>query len=104
VRWSRRRDLLGSAVARGETGRRCGKQQPALRTLVVSVLQDIARLAVQRLADRFQGRKADGFGLFIFQDGKIRQRDAHLLGELGDAHFSFRQHDVDIDDDLDYLE
>jgi len=39
------------------------------------------------------------FCFFIFQDGKIRHRDAYLLGKLGDTHFSFCQHHVEIDDD-----
>ncbi len=26
-------------------------------------------------------------------------RNAYFIGELGNAHFSFRQHDVDVNDD-----
>lgn len=63
------------------------------------VFQKISRLALERFADRFHGRKSDRLCLAVFQDGDICQCDTDLLGKLGNAHFALRQHDVDIDDD-----
>ena len=69
-------------------------------TLVgLSVFQDIAGLALERFANRFQSGEPDRLGLAVFQDRDIGQRDADFVGELGDAHFSLGQHDVDVDDD-----
>jgi hypothetical protein len=35
----------------------------------------------------------------ILQHRDISHRNADFIGELGNAHFSFRQHDVDVNDD-----
>jgi hypothetical protein len=37
--------------------------------------------------------------LSILQHRDISHRNADFIGELGNAHFSFRQHDVDVNDD-----
>ena len=35
----------------------------------------------------------------ILQHGDISHRNADFIGELGNGHFPFRQHDVDVNDD-----
>ncbi len=66
---------------------------------LLPILQDIPRLASQRFADRLQGGEPDRFCFAVFQDGDVGHGDADFVGELGDAHFSLRQHDVDVNDD-----
>ncbi len=34
----------------------------------------------------------------IFQHGDISHRNADFIGEIGNAHFSFRQHELDVND------
>jgi hypothetical protein len=66
--------------------------------LIGPVFEDVAGLAVEGLADCLQRREADRLGLAGFQDRQIGHRDADALRQFGDAHFSFGQHDVYIDD------
>ena len=77
---------------RHASGTPCKKQ-------VLLVLQNIAGLALERLADGFERGEADGFGFAVFQDRDVGDRDADAVGEFGDAHLALRQHDVDVDDD-----
>lgn len=63
------------------------------------ILQNIPRLTMERLANRIQRGETDRLGLAVFEDRNIGHRDAHLLREFGDTHFSFGQHDVNVDDD-----
>jgi hypothetical protein len=37
--------------------------------------------------------------LAILHHGDISHRNADFIGELGNAHFPFRQHDIDVNDD-----
>ena len=46
------------------------------------MFEDVARLAVELPADRFQGGKADRFRLAGLEHGKVGRSDAHRLGEL----------------------
>ena len=46
------------------------------------VLKNVARLAVEGLADGLEGGEADGLGLASLQDGKIRLGDADFLGQF----------------------
>ena len=62
------------------------------------VFQYIAGLAVQGFANGFQGGEADGFGFAGFEDGKVAHSYAHLFRKLGEAHFSFGQHNVQVYD------
>ena len=61
--------------------------------------QDIPRLAVEGGADSGKGRKTDCFRLVILQDGQICQSQVHLFGELGESHFPFCHHHVQIHND-----
>jgi len=61
------------------------------------VFQNISRLALQSFANRFQRGQPNCFCLAVFQDGDVSHGDADFPGELGNAHFPLRQHDVDIE-------
>ena len=61
--------------------------------------QEVARLAVQRLADRFERREADGAGLAGLEDRQIGERDVDLLGELGQCHPPVVEQIVELDGD-----
>ena len=49
-------------------------------------------------ADSIQGRKADGFSLACFQDGKVGNGDADFLGEFAQLHLALGKHHVQIYD------
>ena len=72
------------------TGGRPGNQILFVR--IGTELQDFARLATQRLADRLQRGKADGLGLAGFEDGEILRRDVHGGGEVVQAHLALVNH------------
>lgn len=66
--------------------------------ILLYIFQYITWLTVQHFAYFLQGGKTDRLRFAIFQDGQVRHRNADLLGQLGHAHFSFCQHNIDIDD------
>jgi len=70
---------------------------PAAFTALFPVLENIARLAVQDLADRFQGIETDTLCFSGFQDGKVNGGDAQLFRQLLTLHFSPGKHHVQID-------
>ena len=49
-------------------------------SFLVTILQYIARLAVECLADGVERREADGTGLARLQDGEVGGSDTHLFG------------------------
>lgn len=62
------------------------------------MLQNITWLAFERLADILQCLEADALHLAGFQQGYILFGDANVLRKLAGAHFAFRQHDIEVDD------
>src|SRR5207342_2754490 len=50
------------------------------------IFDQVAGLAAQRLADRFQRREADGAGLAGLEDRQVGERDVDLLGQLSQRH------------------
>ena len=77
---------------------------PGLSDRVLDILfgirigQDVAGLAVQGFADRFECGETDRPGFARFQDREVRKRDADLFGELVQAHLPLGQHDVQVYD------
>ena len=63
------------------------------------VFEEVAWLALERCADRIEGREADSLDLAGFQQGQVGERDSDRFGKVGHRHFPLREHDVDIDDD-----
>jgi len=61
--------------------------------------QNVAGLAVERLANRFQRGETDGLGLAGFEDGQVWRRDVHRRRQFVQPHFPLRQNHVKIDDD-----
>jgi hypothetical protein len=66
---------------------------------VILVIEQVARFAVEVFADGFEGREADGFGFACFQDGEVLRSDADGGSEFVQPHFSFRHHDVQVNND-----
>src|SRR5690606_520609 len=84
-----------TALITGPTGIR-----PSLGNILIgTVLQYVSGLTIQHLANSVQRGQADRLGLSVLQDRDVGHRDADPLRELGHAHFSFGQHDIQIDDD-----
>ena len=50
-------------------------------------------------ADGFERGKSNRPGLAGFEHGKILRRDPNGLGQVIEAHFARREHDVQIDND-----
>jgi hypothetical protein len=61
--------------------------------------QNIARLAFERFANRFERRETDGLGLAGFEVGQIGRRDVHGFSQLIQPHFPLREDHVEIDND-----
>ena len=57
-------------------------------SLVGPIFQQVAGLAVQRLADGFQRGKTDGAYLAVFQFGEVDIGNAYPLGKFVQEHFS----------------
>lgn len=68
-----------------------------LASPVIFICDDVPRLAIQGLADGFQGRESARARLAVFQNGNIGHGDVHFLGALGHAHLSLGEHDIDVD-------
>lgn len=60
------------------------------------IFQDISWLAIQSLANCLQRREPNSFGLPILQYRNIGHGDADLLSQLRNAHLSFCQHHIDV--------
>src|SRR6476619_6368967 len=67
--------------------------------LLGSIFEQVARLAGQHPANRFQRRKADGAGLSGLEDRQIGKRDADAVGKLRQRHSSLVKKLVELDDD-----
>lgn len=59
------------------------------------ILQDVARLAFEGLAESVEGGKTDGFGLTRFQDGKVGKGNTHTVGQFGKRHLTTGHHDIE---------
>ena len=59
-----------------------------------AVFEQIARLAVKRLAELLQCADLYRLRLAVFEYGNIRHRDAHALRKLRNAHFALGKHHV----------
>lgn len=74
-----------------------GRKDRSVRT-VFHILQNIARLAVQRFADGFERAETDGFGFARFEDGEVRERDVDLFGKFVERHFAPGHHHIKVYD------
>src|SRR4249919_479090 len=63
------------------------------------IFDQVAGLAAQRLADRFQRREADGAGLAGLEDRQVGERDVDLLGQLSQRHPPLVKQLVELDQD-----
>ena len=63
-------------------------------SILVTILEYVARLAVERLADGVERGEADGTGLARLQYGEVSGGDAHLLGQFARGHLALGQHYV----------
>ena len=63
-------------------------------SFLVTILQYIARLAVECLADGVERREADGASLARLQYGEVGGGDTHLLGQFARGHLALGQHYV----------
>src|SRR3569832_1632407 len=62
------------------------------------MLQDVARLAVQHLADAVERLEANALHLALFQQRQVGLGDTHLLRQVARLHLAGGQHDVEGDD------
>src|SRR5947209_20227296 len=60
-------------------------------------LENVARLARERLADCIQRREADRARLAGLEDRKVRQRHSHPVRELGQRHPAIVEQVVELD-------
>jgi len=60
------------------------------------ILQDVAWLAFEGLAESVESGKTDGFGLTRFQDGKVGKGNTHALGQFGKRHLTTGHHDIEV--------
>ncbi len=67
--------------------------------MLVEVFEDIAGLAFEHTADLFEGGEADGFGFSAFEHAEVGDSDIDFVTELGQCHFAFGQHDIQVDYD-----
>src|SRR5262249_34438073 len=63
------------------------------------VLQNVAGLTLQHLADLLERFEAHAFHLARFQQRYVLLGDANALSKFLRAHFALRQHDIEVDDD-----
>ena len=61
--------------------------------------QQVARLALEHLAQRLERGEADRLGPPVLQHGEVGRGDADALGERADGHLAPGEHHVDVDDD-----
>src|ERR1043166_8532611 len=61
--------------------------------------QQVARLALEHLAERGQRREAHGLGAAVLEYSQVGGRDPYAVRELADGHLPFGQHHVDVDGD-----
>ena len=61
------------------------------------MFEQIARLAIQGLADRFKGAEADRLDLAGLEQRQIRHRNANALGQLGQRHLLSGQFHIEVD-------
>src|SRR5258705_1325195 len=66
---------------------------------IVAIFQNVAGLAVERLADQRERVEAHALDLARLQQRDVLFGDSNALGELLRAHLPPRQHDVEIDGD-----
>lgn len=60
------------------------------------ILQDVAWLAFEGLAESVESGKTDGFGLTRFQDGKVGKGNTHAVGQFGKRHLTTGHHDIEV--------
>src|SRR5450755_4120979 len=61
--------------------------------------EQVAGLAVERLAEPGQGAEPDRPGVAVLQDGQVDHADADPLGELGQGHAPVGEELVEVDGD-----
>src|SRR5262245_40528977 len=61
--------------------------------------QQVARLALEHLAERGEGREAHGLGAAVLEYRQVGGRDPDAVRELTYGHLPFGQHHVDVDGD-----
>ena len=73
---------------------------PEYRSLFLRILQQIARLTMQRLTNGDQGREADRADMSVFELGQVDVGNADLLAQLVQADLAIRHHAVESYNDL----
>src|SRR6478672_10143997 len=61
--------------------------------------EQVARLALERTADRLERGKADRLGLAGLEDRQVGERDVDALGQFRQRHAARVQQFVEVDDD-----
>jgi hypothetical protein len=69
------------------------------RRFISAILQKVAGLTAERVADRLKGLKPDTFDFARFQKRDVLLGDADALRQVLRAHLAFRQHHIKINDD-----
>ena len=67
--------------------------------LIVDVLEDVAWLALQGVADGLEGREPHRLGFARIEDGQIRQGHANRLRQVREGHLAIQEHPVKVDFD-----
>ena len=61
---------------------------------LVTILQDVARLAVECLADSIEGGETDSTSLARLEDREVGGGDTHLFSQFARGHLALGQHYV----------
>jgi 2-methylisocitrate lyase-like PEP mutase family enzyme len=88
--------LAGSAAGRRAIQRAMLASRDAAPAVVA---EQVAGLAVERLAEPCQGAEPDRPGMTVLQDGQVDHADADPFGELGQGHAPVGEELVEVDDD-----
>src|SRR4029079_7169593 len=65
--------------------------------------QQVAGLALERLAERRERREADRLGASVLEDGQVGGRDPDAARELAHGHLPPGPHHVDVDGDAHHI-
>src|SRR6056297_1358925 len=83
-------------------GHGCGSWRVSLRA-IGDVFEKIARLAIQRPADGFEGAETDRPDLAGLEQRQVGHRNAHPLRQFRQRHFLPGQLDIEIDADAHFV-
>ena len=69
-----------------------------IKALVVAILENVARGAVQGAADGVKGRETDGLGFAGLEDREVGNRDSNAFAQFIERHLAARHHNIKIHD------